>query len=129
MIVLQTPIGRLQQLSMLLQLAPMAQDALLPVISRPVRPVANSDLLVGRLVIPWYPELHLFPESVGNVTANIRLAKKHILATLAEDVTTIIPIVPLVVIHAVTQTPRKTITLAESMTDLLDVIKPAVEST
>ena len=129
MTVIQTPIGRLQQLSMLLQFALMAQDALSPVISRPVRPVANSDLLVGKLVIPWYPESHPFRESAGNVTANIRLARKHILATLAENVTTIIPIVPLVVIHAVTQTPRKTITLAESMTDLLDVIGPAVEST
>ena len=129
MTVLQTPIGRLQQLSMLLQLAPMAPDALLPVTSRPVRPVANSDLLVGRLVIPWYPASHLFQESVGNATANIRPARKHILATLAGNVITIIPTVPLIVIHAVTQTPRKTITLAESMTDLLDVIGPAVEST
>ena len=129
MTVLQTPIGRLEQLSMLLQLTLMAQDALLPVFSRPVHPVANSDLLVGKPVIRWYLESHLFQVSVENAMASIPLARKRILATLAEDVTTTIPIVPLVVIRAVTQTLRKTIILAESMTDLLDMTGPAVEST
>ena len=128
MTVLQTPIGRLQQLSMVLQLALMAQDALLPVISRPVRPVANSDLLVGKLVIPWYLESHLFQASVESAMASPPLAR-HILSILAEDVTTTIPVVPLVVIHAVTQTPQQITTLAESMKDLLDVTGPAVEST
>ena len=129
MIVLQTPIGHLQQLSMLLQLPPMAQDALLPVTSRPVHPVANSDLLVGKLVIPWYLESHLLQESVENAMASPPLARKHILATLAEGVTTTIPVVPLIAIHAVTQTLRQITTLAKSMTDLLDVTGPAVEST
>ena len=129
MTVLQTPIGRLQQLSMLLQLTPMAQDALLPVFNRPVRPVANSDLLIGKPVIRWYLESHLYQESVENATASIPLARKHILATTAGDVTTTIPIVPLVVIRAVTQIPLKTIILAESMTDLLDVMRPVAEST
>lgn len=128
MTVLQTPIGLLQQLNMLLQLAPMAQAAWLPVFNRPVHPVANSDLPVGKLVIRWYLESHLFQASAENAMASIPPARKPILATVAEDVNTTIPEVLLVVIRAVTQTLRTTITPAEIMTDPLDAIGFTVES-
>ena len=128
MTVLQTPIGLLQQLSTLLQLAPMAQAAWLPVFNRPVHPVANSDLPAGKLVIRWYLESHLIQASAGNAMASIPPARKPILATVAEDVTTTIPEVLLVAIRAVTQTLRKAITLAEITTDLLDAIGSTAES-